>query len=49
MGNFNKNESESLGFIGLKIPRDYYYQWRLQEDRMGNNKSIVVQREQFYH
>ena len=25
MGDFNKKESESLDFTGLKIPRDHYY------------------------
>ena len=24
VGDFNKKESESLDFTGLKIPRDYY-------------------------
>ena len=35
MGDFNKKESESLDFTGLKIPRDYFLCAEEQEGEMS--------------
>lgn len=60
MGDFNKKESESLIFTGLKIPRDYLKYWeekemfiRFSEDMQqmhywGDNIYIIGKNEEYY-